>query len=206
MSITGLYGGEEQKKIYGVVIGIVTNNKDPNLLGRVKLKFPWRDSSEESGWARVATLMTGNDRGTYFLPEVGDEVLVSFDHGDITQPYVIGALWNGKDKPPEKNADGKNNTRMIKSRSGHKIIFSDEQQLEKVAIQTKSGHQIVLDDSAGREKIEIKDKTGSNSILIDSVQNSISISSQMKISIQAQMIEIKAGGTLTLQGGLVKIN
>jgi uncharacterized protein involved in type VI secretion and phage assembly len=206
MSITGLYGGEEQKKNYGVVIGIVTNNKDPNLLGRVKLKFPWRDSSDESSWARVATLMTGNDRGTYFLPEVGDEVLVSFDHGDITQPYVIGALWNGKDKPPEKNADGKNNTRMIKSRSGHKIIFSDEQQLEKVAIQTKSGHQIVLDDSAGREKIEIKDKTGSNSILIDSVQNSISISSQMKISIQAQMIEIKAGGTLTLQGGLVKIN
>jgi uncharacterized protein involved in type VI secretion and phage assembly len=206
MSFTGLYGGEETKKNCGVVIGIVTNNKDPDLLGRVKLKFPWRDSSDESNWARVATLMAGDDRGTFFLPEVGDEVLVSFDHGDITQPYVIGALWNGKDKPPEKNADGKNNVRMIKSRSGHKIILNDEQGSEKVEVKTKSGHQIILDDSGGNEKIEIKDKTGSNSILIDSAQNSISMSSQMKITIQAQMIEIKAGATLTLQGGLVKIN
>jgi uncharacterized protein involved in type VI secretion and phage assembly len=150
--------------------------------------------------------MAGDNRGTFFLPEVGDEVLVSFDHGDITQPYVIGALWNGKDKPPEKNADGKNNVRVIKSRSGHKIILDDEQGSEKVTICTKSGHQIVLDDSADNKKIEIKDKTGTNSILIDSTQHNISILSQMKITIQAQMIEIKAGATLTLQGGIVKIN
>ena len=206
MSLTDPYGGEEQKRNFRVVIGIVTNNQDPNLLGRVKLKFPWRNSIDESSWARVATLMAGDNRGTVFLPEVGDEVLVSFDHGDITQPYVIGALWNGKDKPPEKNADGKNNVRMIKSRSGHKIILNDERGSEKVEICTSSGHQITLDDSTGCEKIEIRDKTGSNSILIDSAQNSISISSQMKITIQAQMIEIKAGATLTLQGGLVKIN
>ena len=206
MSFADLNSGEEQKRNYGVVIGVVTNNTDPESLGRVKLKFPWRDASDESYWARVATLMAGNDRGTYFLPEVGDEVLVSFDHGDITQPYVIGALWNGKDKPPEKNSDGKNNTRMIKSKSGHKIIFNDEQGKEKVDITTKAGNQITLDDSAGNEKILIKDKTGSNSIVIDSAQNSISLSSNMKISIQAQIIEIKAGSTLNLQGGLVKIN
>ena len=206
MSLTNLYRGEESRKNCGVVIGIVTNNKDPELLGRVKLKFPWRDSSDESNWARIATAMAGNDRGTFFLPEVGDEVLVSFNHGDITQPYVIGALWNGQDKPPEKNANGKNNLRIIKSRSGHKIILNDEQGKETVEIQTKSGHKITLDDSAGNEKIEIKDKTGGNSIIIDSVQNSLSLSSNMKITIQAQMIELKAGGTLTLQGGLVKIN
>jgi uncharacterized protein involved in type VI secretion and phage assembly len=206
MSFADLNSGEEQKRNYGVVIGVVTNNQDPESLGRVKLKFPWRDASDESNWARVATLMAGNDRGTYFLPEVGDEVLVSFDHGDITQPYVIGALWNGKDKPPEKNSDGKNNTRMIKSKSGHKIILNDEQGKEKIDITTKAGNQITLDDSAGNEKIQIKDKTGSNSIVIDAAQNSISLSSKMKISIQAQMIEIKAGSTLNLQGALVKIN
>ena len=107
---------------------------------------------------------------------------------------------------PGRNADGKNNTRIIKSKSGHNIIFNDEQGSEKVEIITKSGNQIILDDSTGKEKIEIKDKTGSNSIIIDAAQNSISMSSTMKVSIQAQMIEIKAGGTLNLQGGLVKIN
>lgn len=204
------------KRIEGVVMGIVTNNQDPERLGRVKIKFPWLSDSDESYWARVATLMAGKDRGTFFLPEVGDEVLVAFDHGDINHPYVIGALWNGVDTPPETNADGKNNIRKIKSRSGHELIFDDngEQKKEKIEIHTKAGHTIILDDSTGKEKIEVKDKTGNNSIVIDSVQNAISISSQMKLSIKAQIIELEAGGmmsiksgaTLTVQGALVKIN
>ena len=211
------FGDESRvRRITGVVIGIVTNNKDTEGMGRVKVKFPWRGDSDESYWARVSTLMAGKDRGTFFLPEVGDEVLVAFDHGDINHPYVIGALWNGVDTPPETNADGKNNIRKIKSRSGHEIIFddNDEQKKEKIEIHTKAGHTIILDDSAGAEKIEIKDKTGNNSIVIDSVQNAIAISSQMKISIKAQAIEIESGGmmsikssaTLTIQGAIVKIN
>ena len=206
MNSTQPYFGEKQKRNCGVAVGIVTNNKDPDNLGRVKLKFPWRDSSDESSWARLAVPIAGNDRGTCFLPEVGDEVLVSFDFGDMNRPYVLGALWSRKDRPPEKNTDGEGNTRMIKSKSGHKIIFIDEEGNEKIEVHTKSGHQIILDDSAGKEKIEIRDKTGYNSIIIDSAQNRISMSSQMKISIQAQVIEIKAGATLNLQGGLVKIN
>ena len=206
MGSTQPYSREQQKRSYGVSIGVVTNNKDPDNLGRVKLRFPWQNSRDEISWARVAVLMAGNDRGTYFLPEVGDEVLVSFDFGDKNRPYVLGALWNGKDMPPERNVDGENNLRMIKSKSGHKIIFNDEPGEEKVVVHTKSGHQIILDDSLGKEKIEVKDKTGSNSILIDSVQNSLSIRSQMKISIEAQIIEIKAGASLNLQGGIVKIN
>jgi len=113
--------------IHGVVVGIVTNNKDPEDLGRIKVNFPWRGIQDESIWARIATLMAGQDRGSYFLPEIGDEVLVSFEHGDIHQPYVIGSLWNGQDKPPETNSDGKNNNRLIKSRSGHKFIFNDSE-------------------------------------------------------------------------------
>ncbi|MDH5795026.1 MAG: phage tail protein, partial [Candidatus Bathyarchaeota archaeon] len=100
---------------------------------------------------------------------------------------------------------GNNNIRMIKSRSGHKIVLNDTEGEEKLGIKTESGHSIVLDDTLGGEKIEIKDNKG-NSIAIDSVQHSISIRSNMKISIEAQMIDIKAGATLNLQGGLVKIN
>lgn len=204
------------RRIEGVVLGIVTNNQDPENVGRVKVMFPWLESSDESYWARVATLMAGNDRGTFFLPEVEDEVIVAFDHGDINHPYVIGTLWNGVDTPPETNENGKNNIRKIKSRSGHEIIFddNDEEQKEMIEIRTNAGHTIVLDDSAGGEKIEIKDKTGNNSIVIDSVQNAITISSQMKLSIKAQMIEIeaesmmtiKSGANLTIQGAIVQIN
>lgn len=208
--------GMKGDRIEGIVLGIVTNNQDPEKVGRVKVKFPWLADSDESYWARVITLMAGKDRGTFFLPEVDDEVLVAFDHGDINYPYVIGALWNGVDTPPETNADGKNNIRKIKSRSGHEIIFDDnhEEKKEKIEIRTKAGHTIVLDDSAGKEKIEIKDKTENNSIVIDSVQHAIIISSKMKLSIKAQMIEIeaesmmtiKSGANLTIQGALVKIN
>jgi uncharacterized protein involved in type VI secretion and phage assembly len=203
-------------KMEGLFVGIVTNNKDPDGLGRVKIKFPTREGEGESYWARIATLMAGKERGSFFLPEVNDEVLVAFEQNNINHPYVLGCLWNGKEKPPEKNDDGKNNIRMVQSRSGHKIVFNDdhEQKKEKLEIQTKAGHRITLDDAAGAEKIEIKDKTGSNSIVIDSVKNSITIECGMTLKIKAQAIEIeagatmklKAGATLTIEGAMVMIN
>ena len=112
--------------LYGVMVGVVTNNQDPEGLGRVKVRFPWLSNEDESGWARIAAPMAGKERGMYFLPEVEDEVLVGFEHGDVRFPYVLGALWNGQDAPPAKNDDGKNNLRVIKSRSGHLIRLNDE--------------------------------------------------------------------------------
>jgi uncharacterized protein involved in type VI secretion and phage assembly len=218
MSILDALGRDEREvgRVYGVAAGIVTNNRDPDGLSRVKVKFPWLSDDNESDWIRIAVLMAGSGRGTFFLPEVEDEVLCAFEHGDINRPYVIGALWNGVDKPPESNSDSNNNIRKIRSRSGHEIIFDDNGSAgqEKVEIHTKAGHRIVLDDSAGQEKIEIVDKTGSSSIVVDSVQNSITISSSALLKIKAGMMEIEAdsmltiktGGMLTLQGSLVKIN
>ncbi|HEY9666693.1 MAG TPA: phage baseplate assembly protein V, partial [Coleofasciculaceae cyanobacterium] len=142
------------QRIYGVVIGIVTNNQDPDKLGRVKVKFPWLSDADESYWARVATPMAGKDRGIYYLPELDDEVLVVFEHGDVRFPYVLGALWNGKDMPPADNGDGKNNLRVIKSRSGHVIRLNDED---------------------GKETIEIIDKSGKNSLIFDTAKNAIAI-------------------------------
>lgn len=168
-----------------------------------------------------------------FYPEVEDEVLVAFEHGDINHPCVIGALWNRKDKPPETNSDGKNNIRMIKSRSGHEIIFNDEESKEKIEILSKSGHKIVFNDEGSKEKIEIisksghtvvlddssekigiKDKSGSNFIVIDSAEGGVTIESTGKLTIKSQkidieasgMMNIKAGGNLTIEGSLVKIN
>src|SRR5689334_2824184 len=96
-------------RLFGVVVGVVTNIQDDQGLGRVKVKFPWLSDTDESHWARVAVPMAGHQRGFYFLPEVDDEVLVAFEHGSADYPYILGALWNGKDEPPASNGDGKNN-------------------------------------------------------------------------------------------------
>jgi uncharacterized protein involved in type VI secretion and phage assembly len=201
-------------KVYGVVVGIVTNNQDPEKLGRVKVKYPWLSDSEESHWARVASLFAGKDRGGFFLPEVGDEVLLAFEHGDVRFPYVVGSLWNGEDTPRYDNADGANDKRVITSRGGHEFVFDDNAQAGKVIIHTKKNHTITLDDTAGGEKISIVDKSGSNSVEIDSNQNSIAVKSGLKLTIESQAIEIKAGATmkieagatLTIKGAVVMIN
>jgi uncharacterized protein involved in type VI secretion and phage assembly len=115
--------------------------------------------------------MAGRGRGIYVLPEVDDEVLVGFEHGLVEFPYVLGGLWNGKDKPPESNSDGKNDRRTIKSRSGHVIR---------------------LTDTKDQEQIEITDSSGKNSIVISTKDNSVTVSANGDIT-------IKAGGKLTLQ-------
>ncbi len=201
----------EGDRIYGVVVGIVMNNQDPDGMGRVKVWFPWLSATEGSWWARIAVPMAGKDRGAYFLPEVDDEVLVAFEQGEVRSPYVLGALWNGIQKPPTTNDDGKNNLRVIKSRSGHVIR---------------------LDDTENAEKIEIIDKTQKNSIVIDASTNTLKIkadgditleSAQGKIVLKGQSIEIqstsqtvtvqaatdmevKASGQMTIKGAVVNIN
>jgi uncharacterized protein involved in type VI secretion and phage assembly len=99
------------------------------------------------------------------LPEVDDEVLVAFEQGDMNFPYILGALWNGIDKPPITNEDGKNNQRVIKSRSGHKIV---------------------LDDTEGNEQIIIQDKTGKNKIVINSKENKMNIQVEKDLTIETK--------------------
>lgn len=143
-----------------VVVGVVTNNQDPKKLGRVKLKFPFWGDDVESAWARIATPMAGEKVGVCFLPEVDDEVLVVFAHGDVRHPYVLGALWNGKATPPETNDDGKNHRRTITSRSGQAVVFNDEPGRESIALHTKNGLAVELSDEKDREQVEIRAKGG----------------------------------------------
>lgn len=200
--------GREAGLIRGVSVGVVAQNKDPEGLGRVKIQFPWRENSDESHWARIAVPMAGKDRGVWFLPEVGDEVLVACDAERVEHPYVLGALWNGQEAPPETNSDGKNDIRKIRSRSGHEIIFDDGAQ-GRIDIHLKDNKRVRMDPDG----ILISDDKG-NQIEIKSVPGTITIQSNAKLSIQSKVIDIKADasmtlqatGTLTIQGALVKIN
>lgn len=160
-------------QVHGVVTGVVTNNQDPEKLGRVRLRFPWLSSSEESAWARVASPMAGRDRGLWTLPEVDDEVLVAFERGDPRFPYVLGALWSSKAPPPETNEDKKNDVRVLRSRSGHEVR---------------------LDDADGEESIRIVDASGRNSIVISTKDDSITLQAEGDVLVRS------AGGTLVLEG------
>lgn len=185
---------------------IVTNNNDPDNLGRVKVQYSWSLETDESYWARVVTPMAGNDMGVYFIPEVDDEVLVAFIDGNIEYPIIIGSLWNQSDIPPESNSNAENNIRKIKSRSGHEINFDDSENGNgKLELLSASGHKIVLDDKSGSENILIEDSSGS-SIQLDSTSNKLSIKSNVEVSIDATNISINATGNLVLSGAVVKIN
>ena len=183
---------EESKRApstFGLVSGVVTNNRDPDNMGRVRVRFPWLSDQDESAWARMLSPMSGADRGIFYLPEVDDEVLVGFEHGDIHRPYVIGALWNGKDQPPLQvsqavGGDGQVNKRIIKSRSGHTIM---------------------LDDTSGSEEITIVDKTGNNKIVFHSPDNSMQIKVLGDLTIETTgriVLKAAAGLAMSSPGGV----
>ncbi len=160
---------EVRALLEGVVPAIITNNADSENLGRVKVKYSWLDDQLESGWIRVAHPGAGTERGLFWTPEVNDEVLIAFEHGDINRPYVLGGLWNGKDAPPKPTsevvADGKVNERIIQSRKGHVIVFGDKD---------------------GEEQIIIRDHTGKNEIVITSFDNSIAITVDQDYTLTAK--------------------
>jgi uncharacterized protein involved in type VI secretion and phage assembly len=135
-------------RIYGAVIGIVTSTADPDSLARVRVRYPWLSDNAESPWARVVSPMAGAGRGAVFRPEVDDEVLVLFEHGDTRFPYVIGGVWSAVDTPPERGPDEDNNIRLIRSRSGHEITLDDTSGAEKIVLVHSSGeHRVELSSS-----------------------------------------------------------
>jgi uncharacterized protein involved in type VI secretion and phage assembly len=194
-----------------LLVGVVTDNKDPKGWGRVKVKFPTLTEEHTSNWARIVALGAADNRGFDCLPEVNDEVLIGFEHGDIHRPYVIGGVWNGKDKPPEIVDDsvqnGKVRLRTFKTRTGHILQFVEEDRgssQDGIYIETAGGHQIRLNDSD--RQIEIK-TSGGHQVKMDDRGQSISVSSTGNLSLKAQgNIEIKANGTITVEGRMIYLN
>jgi len=177
---------DERNVLSGLVIGIVTDNQDPEGYGRVKVKYPWLAEDQSSDWARVVTPGGGNKRGLEFLPEVNDEVLVGFELGDIQYPYVLGGLWNGRDAIPERVVEAG--------------------QVQKRLLRSRTGHTITLDDSDSGGGITIEDKNG-NKVVLDSASNKLSISVKGDASIEAQgNMTLQATGQLQLKGNGVTID
>ncbi len=203
MSEPGFFDGETSAGgIQGVVTGIVTDNEDPKDLGRVKLQYPWRDADDESYWARLATPMTGDEYGAYFLPEVDDEVLVAFENGDIHKPYVVGGLWNGEDEPPQQN-EGENDIREIRSRKEHRLTFDDDGEDDDggITIQTSDGHEIVIDDSDEKETIMIRDEDNTNKITLDTESDTIEVEAGKDLELSAENITLDGDKKVQIKGG-----
>jgi len=192
----------------GVAIAIVTQNKDDEGQGRVKVRFPWHDRPSESYWARLAMPMAGKERGWVLIPEVGDEVVVAFEREDMRFPYVLGALWNGQAKPPFANDDGKNDKRGLVSRKKHKLLFDDGTQ-GVVELTHEKGRKIIFDDDG----FAVQDEKG-NVVKVDSNSGAMTIEAKGQLNIKAASItieatgtlEVKASATLTIRGSLVNIN
>jgi uncharacterized protein involved in type VI secretion and phage assembly len=204
-----------RERVFGVTIGIVTSVLDPKGLARVQVQFPWLSNQVDSAWARIATAWAGSNRGSYLLPEVGDEVLVAFQHGDLKHPYVIGFLWNDEDRPPELSPMLER--RELKSKSGHTIMFDDLIGMRSLSLKSQGGHEIKLDDTVGGMQISISDSSSNLSIVLDTVGGKISISTTAgqielragagQISLDATAIDIHATGSLSLKGdGTVSVN
>jgi uncharacterized protein involved in type VI secretion and phage assembly len=157
------------KRYPGVVTGIVKSLDDPDGHGRIELQFPWLSDSLRSSWAPVASALAGKGRGAFFMPEIDDEVLVAFEHGDINHPFIVGFLWNGVDTPPETT----NQNRIIKTPGGHQLRFEDTAGAKKVILKSNGGHQIEIDDAA--EKITIKTNSGNQFVILDDSTKSVTV-------------------------------
>lgn len=198
----GAQQARAEARLFGVYSAIVTDVQDPAGMGRVRLRLPWTtdpDGDLYEVWARIATLMAGNNRGTWFIPEPDDEVLVAFEAGDPRRPIVVGALWNGVDAPPE-TMQSNNPIRSITSRSGITITFDDTAGAVELTLETPGGQTIVCTDTP--PKIEIRDASG-NQLTMESA--GVTITTPAKFTVNASTVEVSAG-MVNVNSGMSKFS
>jgi uncharacterized protein involved in type VI secretion and phage assembly len=180
------------KKRYGVYPAHVIDIQDPEGLGRVEVRLPWQRLSRQHdgmAWARLATLMAGDGRGSWFIPEVGDEVLVAFEGGDPSRPYVLGSLWSAQDTPPAAmDGAGDNPLKLLRTRSGLQITLLDQPGQAAFILETPGGQKITLQDGPG---IVLLTDSNGNSIRME--PSGITIQASAKLTLSASTLEISAG-------------
>lgn len=187
-NIVDRHGHPTRGQMPGVVEAIVTDNVDPEGMGRVRVKFPTLPEMPLSDWARLSSPMAGKDRGWVTLPEVGDEVLVAFMHGDVQNAVVLGSLYNGVDTPPYANEDGNNNLRVFRSRAGHQVTFDDTAGAEHIDISSHNQEIRILWDPVGK-------------VLTVYSGGEIRIQAKEKVSIKTRSFSINASQSISMNAG-----
>lgn len=189
---------------YGVLPAVVTDIRDPDGQGRVKVTLPWSPDSggaRYEGWARLATLMGGNNRGSWFVPDVDDEVLVAFEQGDPRRPYVLGGLWNGRDRAPASmDGAGRNEKKVLRSRNGVTITLNDQDGREQLVLETPGGQKVTLRDGPGA--VEVVDGNG-NSVKLET--SGITVRAAARVVVEASQLSISAG-MVTVDAGMSRFS
>lgn len=193
---------------YGVYPALVRENVDPDGLGRVRVRLPWapdaggavgiQKEQPYEAWARLATMAAGRRRGSWFLPEVEDEVLVAFEAGHPSRPVVVGALWNGQDVPPV-TADAGNAVKVLRTRSGSEIRFDDTDGGETVEVRTAAGQSVVL-SAAGGGTVLMTDG-GANAVMLSPTGITVQAAAHVRVTSSAITLE---GSAINLKAGFVK--
>jgi uncharacterized protein involved in type VI secretion and phage assembly len=186
----------------GVYSASVLDNRDPDGLARVRVRVA--ALADTSGgnelWARVATMMAGRNRGTWFMPDVGDEVLVAFERGDLSVPIVIGALWNEKARPPSSGANAGNGVKLIRSRNGVTLRIRDDSSNNSLVIETPGGQRVTLQD--GPASVRIEDSNG-NAVTL--AASGVTVNASAKLTINASNVDVNAS-LVTVDAGMSRFS
>ncbi len=189
--------------VVGMHVARVVDLKDPEKLGRIKISYPWLDS-EQTAWVRMIVPHAGKDRGWYALPELDDEVLVGYEHGNTDHPVVLGCLYNKGNAPMQEAISGDNDIKMLMTRSGNKIVLNDKDGAEQIVISQKDGkNQIVLDISGPSITISTEGDIsvkGKRNISIEAEQG-ITMKASSDVKIEGANVEIKASGNIKSEAG-----
>lgn len=172
-------------------LATVISLKDPDNLARVQIRllnFDGVESHDGPVWARVAAPFAGKDRGAFWIPDVGDEVLVTFINGDSRLPVVIGGLWNGTSKSPKTISEGQNRFKVLRSKNGVQITLDDQEGQEQCIIETPAGQKITLKDRPAQILIE---DAANNSIKMEA--SGITVHGAAKVTVDAPSVEVTAG-------------
>ncbi|MFN8529057.1 MAG: VgrG-related protein [Anaerolineae bacterium] len=208
-----LLDSQSSRHLPSVVQGVVTNNKDPDGMGRVKVKFPWLSEELESGWARVCMVGAGAQRGLYWMPEVNDEVLVAFEQGDMNLPYVLGGLYNGMDKPLDTADNTVKNSKvalyMLKTNT-HTITIKDDSSDESIEIKDAGSKAVIKLTSKSSPAIDIKCTEGKITIeggpQVEVKGKQIKVTAETALEMTGATVKLEASGNMTIKGAMVAIN
>jgi uncharacterized protein involved in type VI secretion and phage assembly len=190
---------EERRWGQTLVIGLVTNNNDPEQMGRVRVKYPSLSDREESNWARVLSHNLGNARGIFMLPQQDDEVVIAFENGDPRRPLVIGSVFNGKDKPGSE---------MLPDQKGGFALMSDDRAYvhSKEDMTFKSDKKLIIDITSDQEsKVQGAVKNEGSKTVEMKAGTTYTLEAGSSMSIKGASISVEAKGALTLKGSTVEI-